>query len=73
MLSDLKIYKLAKDAAKDMPGAIAAVEKSLVSLMPYRRFRAVAQAMAALLQHKATLQHQLNVAKDTIQKKARLG
>lgn len=72
MLLDLRIYKLAKSASKDMPEAIKVLDKAARMLAPYGKYRTVANAVASILTNKATLQQQLTIAKDTISKKARV-
>lgn len=72
MLLDLRIYKLAKSASKDMPEAIKALDKAAKQLSPHAKYRAVANAVSAILQQKAYLQQQLKLANDTVTKKARV-
>lgn len=72
MLLDLRLFKVAQIATKDLPEAIKRMEQSMKLLEPYRRYKAVALSLQGLeIQHQE-LKLQLTKCKKIVEERGQL-
>jgi hypothetical protein len=73
MLLDLRVFKIAKIAVKDLPEADKKFADAIALLTPYRKYKAVSDAIYELNRQKYILGRQLEVAKKTLNNKGQVG
>lgn len=73
MLLDLRVYKIAQLAVKDLPEADKRFEQAIKLLSPYRRYKTVSDAIYELQKQKHIASKQLETAKKSVNNKGQVG